>query len=166
MAISHGLCAEWQKDWQKDWNANQMVEKFFKGIGFFIKKRFVSNHFIKNNFDRKFLRDNYVIVDDTRSLLNPPKAVILGDSRTKIRINGYHLSEVYLLDTSVSEIIVKGNAFVVVYTLDNAQVSIVKEADSRVSVINCSDDTCIVAGTDVKVIQKRYTDEEKSPPSA
>ena len=41
MAIENGLCEKWKADWQTDWSAQILVDKFYAGLDFYLKKRFI-----------------------------------------------------------------------------------------------------------------------------
>ena len=134
-AVSNGLCQEWQDMWEEDWNYEKMIEMFWNGIDFFLAKRFVDNDYINNNFDKDFLRDNGIIVDDKYSLLNPKNAIIIGDSTSVVRVNGYKASTIYALDNCHLKVTSKNRSFVIVHVLGKAKVDTSKYDLSRLVVI-------------------------------
>lgn len=154
MAIEHGLCDRWQELWSEDWNENMMIAMFYKGIDFFFDKRFISNDFIKESFELDFLRENGILVDDKRSLLNLKHVCILGNSEASIRFNASHLGEVYVADNSRLHLIARNNAFVIVRLIGNAQTDI-KQVDSAVVKVIRHDVTTKVKTSDgVKVAEE------------
>lgn len=146
-AVSCGLCNDWQKEWRQDWNLDRMVSQFYRGIDFFINKRFMSNEFIKDNFDKDFLRRNGVLVDDAYSLLNPQNAILIGDSKATIRFNGYSTGTVNVLDNSDAKIVAKGDSFVMVHAYGNSQVNVEQKDKSKVVVVTHSKQ-CVVISDD------------------
>ena len=139
MAISHGLCEGWQKEWEYDWDQDRMISQFFRGIDFFIYKRFIPVEYIKVNFDKYFLRHKGIIIDDTYSLLNPTNAILVGNSKSTIRINGMKASTIYVTDSSKATITVRDKSFAMVHlygqssidakAYDSASITIIKHSE-------------------------------------
>lgn len=154
MAIGCGLCEEWQLLWSEDWNEKRMITMFYKGIDFFFDKRFMSNDFIKDSFDTDFLRENGILVDDKRSLLNPKHACILGESDASMRFNALHFGEVYVADNSHLHLLAKDNAFVIVRLIGNAQAVIERTDSAKVKVIRHDITTKVQASDGVKVVKE------------
>ena len=150
-AISFGLCQQWQDGWKNDWNREKMVDKFFEGMDFCLKYHFPSNQFIKDNFDIDFRRKSNVLVDDKWSLLNPLRALVLGNTTTTMRFNARNHSTVYIRDNSDVKILASGTAFVIVHVLDMANVRVEKKDDARVVIINHSKDSVIIADSNIIV---------------
>jgi len=146
-AVNCGLCNGWQEEWRQDWGLDKMISQFYRGIDFFIDKRFVSNEFIKNSFDKDFLRRNGVLVDDAYSLLNTPNAIFIGDSKATVRFNGFSTGTVNVLDNSDARIVAKGNSFVMVHAYGSSQVSIEQKDKSKVVVVTHSKQ-CVVISDD------------------
>ena len=151
MTISCGLCQQWQGEWKQDWNLDKMVSQFYRGIDFFISKRFMPNGFIKGNFDRDFLRENGVLVDDEYSLLCPRNAILIGKSKSNIRFNAYNTGTLYILDESVAKVTAKGGAFVMVHVYGKAQLEAEQTDKARIVVVNHSEESIIIAADNVKV---------------
>ena len=111
-AIALGLCNQWQKEWKDNEDKQSLITKYFDGLDFPLKYHWPSNQFIKENFEQNLLRKNNILVDDTRSLLNPAEAVILGNSKATIRVNSQNNSIIYIRDKSCVDIFAKNTAFV------------------------------------------------------
>ena len=150
-AINNGLCAMWQKEWKKDWDLDKMISQFYRGIDFFLDKRFVSNNFIKENFDRDFLRKNGILVDDTYSLLNPRNAILIGESQSTIRFNNYMVTTIYVIDNSKAKILAKGHSSVIVHLLGNPQVEVEQKEHGNVLIINHSKESVIISDDGIKI---------------
>lgn len=150
-AIDCGLCEQWQHEWENDWDSTKMISQFYRGIDFFLDKRFISNEFIKENFDKDFLRKWGILVDDTYSLLNARHAILIGDSTSTIRINNHNVSEIYVIDNSKAKIIAKDNAKVIVRLLGKAQIEVEKKGSANVTVINHSKDSVIISNDNIKI---------------
>ena len=151
MAIGCGICKQFLDEWGKDWTVDHMISQFFKGIDFYLKKRFVSNEYIKANFDRDFLRSKGALVDDKYSLLNPTQAILIGNSNGTLRINGYTVSTIYVIDDSHAKIIVKGNAFALVHALGNARIDASLQGNAKCTVLRHSETASVIASAGVKV---------------
>lgn len=150
-AINNGLCAMWQKEWKNDWDLDKMVSQFYRGIDFFLDKRFVSDAFIKDNFEKDFLRKNGILVDDTYSLLNPSKAILIGNSQSNIRYNNYKVSTIYIIDNSKAKIIAKGHSAVIVHLLGSPQVEVEQKEHGNVLIINHSKESVIISDDGIKI---------------
>ena len=153
-AISCGLCSQWQREWRNDWNLDKLVERFYKGLDFFLKTRFVSNDFIKEGFDKGFLRRKGIIVDDAYSLLNPQMAIMLGASKSMVRVNGYTVSTIYVTDSSDVKVSAKGHSMCLVHVLGQASVSAMNEDKASITVINHSTASSISAADGVKILDE------------
>ena len=150
-AISNGLCAQWQRDWKKDWDVEEMISKFFKGLDFFLKNRFMSNEFMKDNFDIDVRRSHNVLVDDDYQLSNPKQSLITGNSNARINVDSWNVATIYIIDNSFTKVIAKENAFVMVHVLDSAQVNVTQEGDSKVFVYVHSKDSVVITTGKVTV---------------
>ena len=151
LAINKGLCDQWQEDWKEDWDLEQMVRRFFLGIDFFLKERFVSNEFLKENFGKDFLRRNAILVDDCYSLLFPKYAILIGDSRSTIRSNGYKVSTIYITDNSNAKIVSRDHSTLIVHMLGTAQVEIQQYDDSHVAVITHSPESVVISDQNITI---------------
>lgn len=151
-AIKNGLCKQWQEEWKQDWDHKKMVSQFYRGIDFYLKKRFMSNDFLKENFDRDFLRKNGILVDDTYSLLNPDRAVFIGESSSHVRFNGRNSATIYILDKSKVKVTSRGEAFVIVHLLGSAELEAEQLAKSEIVAVVHSGDCKVTDGS----IRVRY----------
>ncbi len=150
-AISCGLCAQWQKEWENDWDMERRFSQFFRGLDFFLKHRFMTNQFIKDNFSEYARRSHNVIVDDEYSLANPRQALVAGESNTTIKIDAWSVSTIYVLDSSFAKVTAKDSSFVMVHVLDNAQVNIEKKDFAKVFVYLHSKDAVVISYDNIKI---------------
>lgn len=150
-AIEKGLCDKWKEDWESDWSLDKLVDKFYRGIDFFLDKRFVSNDYIKESFDKDWLRKNGILVDDEYSLLNPDSAIFLGNSQSTIRFNGYNAATIYVTDESNVKVIAKNKSFVLVHVLGNAQVEAKTYDSANITVLIHSKESIVIADNGIKV---------------
>lgn len=154
-AIACGLCQQWQNEWQCDWSMEKMISQFYRGLDFFLKKRFVSNSFIKKNVPIEFRRSNGILVDDKYSLVNPENAILLGKSESTIRINGSKASHVYVTDKGKLTVIAKNRAFVLVHLLDDASVDAQAFDSARLVVIQHSNGVSIKTN-DLAIVKREF----------
>lgn len=146
-AISLGLCAKWQRMWKDGWDRQELISRYKEGIDFCIKNNFPSNSFIKKNVDRDQLRRNAFLVDDEWSLLNQRCVVMLGDSRSNIRYNGWNPGTVYIRHSSKANIVAKNMAFVIVHLFDEASIECNAEDKASIVVLRHSLNTNVISGT-------------------
>lgn len=151
MAVSKGLCQQWQQEWENGWNEDKMILQFYRGIDFFLKNRFVSNDFIKQNFHQDFLRRHGIIVDDKYSLLNPGRSIVMGSGEATIRTNGYWLSAVYAVDNANLKIETKNASYAIVSVLGDAVVEATQLDHSRLTVIMHSRNAKLTTTGNVRV---------------
>ena len=150
-AIAVGLCEQWQSEWTKSWTPKKMVEKYFEGINFCAENHYPDKEFIKQAFERKFLRKNNVLVDDEYSLLNPEQAMIMGTSKSNIRFNGTTLGRIHVQGDSDVKVYAKNRCHVMLHVWDKAQVKIETEDRATVIVIRHSPDTVVIAEKDIRI---------------
>ena len=150
-ALQNDMCENYKKLWKKDWSRLEMVNHFYRTFDFYLSKRFVQKEFIKENFDKKFLRENGILVDDTYSLLNPKQAVLIGNSKSNIRVNGMAVSTINLTDESEADVTVKWNSFVLIHMYDKAKLEITQFDNANATVIIHSDDCKFISTGNVKI---------------
>lgn len=150
-AVDNGLCQQWQNEWLCDWDLKKMVAQFYRGIDFFLQKRFISNDFIKENFEKQFLRENGIIVDDKYSLLNPEYAIFLGNSSSTIRYNGRNVSTIYITDNSSVKILAKTRSVTIVHLLGSAFCETEQDDTATIVVIVHSELARIAVSKNTKV---------------
>lgn len=150
-AVGLGLCMEWQREWKDETDKQTLIDKYFEGLDFPMRFHWPSNKFVKENFEQELLRKNNILVDDTRSLLNPKEAVILGSSVAKIRVNGISHSIIYLRDDSDVDLCVRNRAFVVVHLFEQAKINIRAYDAPNVLILKHSERASIEAPEGVKI---------------
>lgn len=147
-----GLCDEWHNAWKDNTTMQELINKYIRGLDFCLKHRWPSNRFIVEHFDRGLLRRNNILVNDNRSVLNPKVAVLLGQSTATVRVNGSHLSTIYVLDDSALDLVIHTNELVIVHAFDNAKVRVVVGDGYKcaVVVLNHSHGTVVTAPKSVR----------------
>lgn len=146
-----GLCNEWFNEWSDTSSKQELIDKYITGIDFALQHHYPTNQYIKDNFELELLRKNNILVDDERNLLNPSVAVILGNTKTKIRVNGLSRSVIYIRDNSVVDIIAKNKSFVIVHLFDNASTIIKTEDTPNVLVLKHSKNVKVATQKGVKI---------------
>lgn len=145
-ADSLGLCDEWHNAWRDDSTQQELINKYLRGIDFCLRHHWPSNGFIKAHFDLALLRKNNILVDDKRSLLNPPIAVILGSSKATIRVDGNNPARIYLNDDSETTLYVNASAKIITETRGNARLTVIPWGFATDCVVfDYSGDTLVVA---------------------
>lgn len=148
-----GLCDMWYGHWKDDTDKDELVSMFHRGLDFCLKHRWPSKSFITQHFPQDFLRDNGILVDDTRSypvrdsnrrLVHLKEFVLLGDSYATLRY-AYrpHMCNVWVCDTSSVKVDVKYGAFILIHLFDNTSAEIKTDLVSSVTVIRHSKDVKI-----------------------
>lgn len=150
-AILLGLCKDWQKQWNKDWSQKKLVQRMYKGLDFCLKYHWPSNEFIAKNFDKDFLRDNNVFVNDKYSVVNPEESLVLGTSEVTFRFNSDGHGYLHIRDNSSARITAKNRSFVIVHLYENAYVSVEQFDIAKIVLVKHSDKVTIVADKSVKV---------------
>lgn len=143
MARELNLCDKWFNEWNDNANEQTLINMYHDGSDFCVKHHYPSNEYITTHFKKELLRENGIIVNDTYSLLNPVNAMILGKSKSTIRINGRHHSIIHVRDNSDVKIIAKNAAFVLVHVLDKATVQAEAYDSARLVVFKNSTDVNI-----------------------
>lgn len=124
-AILLNICEKVQREWNRTLTEQQLIDLWYANYDFALINHYPTNVDIKECFNQELLRRNNVLVDDVWSLLNPAKAMILGNSESNIRFNAYNAGQVWVRDRSRVNVYVRDNANITVCVMDNAEVSIV-----------------------------------------
>lgn len=155
-AIENGLCDNWQRAWAEDWEPQELIRRFYLGMDFFLKKRFITNEFIKENFPQYLLRDNGILVDDAYSLLNPSQeyhntnyAVTLGNTKAKIRVNGRNMATCYICDSSDVDVVARHESFMLIHATDNVHIRARQRDEARLVIIKHNLDVVLEIDGDV-----------------
>lgn len=135
-ARDYGLCDEWFGEWKEENDSlQQLIDKFIKGLDFCLEHDYPSVRFIKEYFPVDLLRENGILADDRWSLLNPKYAVLLGNSESTIRLNGYTVSAVYLKGVSTARIHLKDNCHLIVHVYEDAGVHIACDNNKKMPLV-------------------------------
>lgn len=154
-AIRSGICQQWRREWQQEWTEQQLVQRFFKGIDFFIETRFISPNDINALFPKDFLRRNAIIVDDHFSLLNPRQddgtryAAIIGESTANIRINGRNMASIYACDNAKLKIIAHNSSWLMIHLYDKAAAEIQNTETTTITVITHSANNTVTSSSPI-----------------
>ena len=143
-AITMGLCAGWQRMWKKGWDRTELIQKYKEGIDFCIQHDYPKNDFIKKNFTRDLLRENGILVDDERSLLNKRMCVLQGASEAIVRYNAWNVGTVYIRHNSHAIVTAKNMAFVIVRLFDNAEVECSTQDKASIVVLRHNEKTKVL----------------------
>lgn len=143
-----GLCDEWYGQWADDTQKDELVKKFMRGLDFCIKHRWPSQAFIKKQFSQEFLRDNGILVDDTRSypvrdeqrrLIYHRNYVLLGDSHITVRyVRRQHMCNIWICDKSSAKVYCKYGAYMLLHLFDDTTAEIHTDLTSKVVAIRHS----------------------------
>lgn len=120
-----------------------MADKLFEGINFCMKHHWPKNDYIRENFTEEFRHSHAILADDRYSLLNPPKALVLGKSESTIRFNGMSQGDVYIRDNANVTITAKGRSSVYVKVYENACIKAFAEDMARIVIVRCSPNAAI-----------------------
>jgi len=150
-AIHLGLCNEWQKLWQKGWSKEKMVEMMFRGLDFCLKFHFPANEYILKHFDKDFLRNAGIFVNDKYSVLNPKQILILGTSDITIRYNTWNHGNIHIRDNSSLKLTARNRSFVIVHLYENASLTAEQFDKAQIVVIKHSIKANVIADKNVKV---------------
>lgn len=143
-----GLCDEWYGKWKDNTDTDELVAKFKRGLDFCLKHRWPSQAFITQHFSQEFLRDNGILINDTRSypvrdenrrLIYHREYVLIGKSDITVRYSFRpHMCNIWACDDSHVRVFAKYGAFMMIHLLDNASADINTDLVSKVTVIRHS----------------------------
>lgn len=124
LASKHGMCEQVAKEWNTDWEKDKLIEVFLKHIDFYIQTRYVPSELMIEEFGHELLRDSGICVDDVHSFLNKKRTLVIGAGTATVRFNVRHIGEVYALDASSVNVILKGDSFAIIHAYDLADISV------------------------------------------
>lgn len=147
------MCDEF---YNEKWNYSQeqLVKRMFKGIDFCLEHHWPSNEFIKKNFQRDFLRNQGVFVDDEYSVCNVQDSLVLGGSKIRFRYSGTYYGNIRVRDLSLAHVTARGDGLVIVHLFERACVTIERSEKAKVSVIKHSPNVLINAPEDVRIVEE------------
>jgi len=148
-----GLCDEWYGKWLDNTDKEELVSMYKKGLDFCIKHRWPTRQFILHHFPQDFLREQGILVNDTRSypvrdkdrrLVYIRDFVLLGDSHATVRYSFRpHMCNIWVCDNSTIKVDVKYGAYMLIHLFDGATADVVTDLVSKVSVIRHSPETSV-----------------------
>jgi len=141
MARKNGLCDEWFEAWDDNTDNTTLLEKYKRGIDFSIEHDWISNEFIKSNWDKSTLQENGVFVDDKNILLKNKKGIFIinGESDIKMYFDGYDTADIYVRHLSKLEVIVQGHAKIRINIYDNSEIISNCNEDGRIYIYKHTD---------------------------
>ena len=145
-----GMCDEFYNE-KWDFSPEQLVQRMFKGIDFCLKHHWPSNEFIKKNFQKDFLRQQGVFVDDEYSACNVQESLVLGGSKIRYRYSGNYYGNIRVRDLSMAEITARGNGLVVIHLFERACVKAEQSEKARIVVIKHSANALVNASENVTI---------------
>lgn len=153
LAISKGLCKEWQSDWNTQKNIDELCDMFIKGIKFCAFHRYPSPEYLEEKFGDDIVKHG--IYANRRIEEENPKIVVgKGTTSGNIIFNGFSFGIVHALDQSTLNITVKDNAIVWVYVYNNACVTIDSSSINYVRVHRYEGEVTHTGKVDVR--ERRY----------
>ena len=151
LAVAHKMCETVAAEWNTVWKKDKLIQVFLKNLDFYFDTRFITTDIMVSEFGHTMLRSVGISADDEYSFLNPKRTLVLGRSNSKVRINARNVSEVYVADVSYADIIVKGNAFVLIHAYDKANIRVTAKDNANATVLRHSVYAQIITEGSVKV---------------
>lgn len=134
------MCNAVHKQWYgRNLSADELFSLYYANLDFCLDYRWPDSKTARRMFSLEELRSHGVVADDTWSLLNPTHSVVMGESKAKIRYNGFTVGRATIIGRSKCDITVKGHAFVTLCVYDEAEVTIATEDSARVIILKYSD---------------------------
>jgi len=128
-AIKLRLCDGWTNDWGTP-TKEELVDMYIRGLDFCIFNNYPSNDFIKKHFG-KIAEDKGVYTDVEIKIINPPIAILNGNTKGEITLSEYSSRDIHVRHNSNIKITVRDYAKAFVHLYDNATVKIVNEGNAR-----------------------------------
>ena len=145
-----GMCDKFYNE-KWDYSPDELVAKMYKGIDFCLKHHWPSNEFIARNFQKDFLRNHGVFVDDEYSTSNIEHSLALGCSHIRYRYSGKSYGNINLRDISYAHITARGNVLLVVHMFETSSIKVEQSENARVVVIKHSPRVIINRTGDVTI---------------
>lgn len=147
-------CAEGMEQIKNARSKVEMVQCFLDRIDFCLAKDFPNKAFLKRNFENE-LWDRAIYIDETASLINARKSILLGSCNATLSFNKYEVGKSFA----------KHQTKLIVKACDHARVMVDALDDSIISV-ECSDNAKVVVnlyarssvssaiGSNIKIVRK------------
>ncbi len=132
LAKDKGICEGHLKKIMGFTQAKQLVDMYFSGSDWAFKNDFPSVEIMRTY--KGMVEPLNMLVDAEKTLHNPRRVGIFGNSNITIEVDGFQVSEIYVRHNSNLQIIAKGDVKVFVTQGDNATVNVVKEGNAVVKI--------------------------------
>lgn len=146
MARKAGLCDEWFNDWKDDCTADELINKYKRGIDFSLSKDWLHNDTIKQLFSEEELHCNGVFVGGN-GFINGSGTFVINDKSYILGVfKDFQVSEIYVRQGSKLDLSVEDNAIVKVRIFDNSSVNIVNNSTNKVFVYSYGENNITTNG--------------------
>ena len=132
-AKRNGICSEWFNRLLHTEDKGEMVKMYLEGIDFCLSNNYPSNEFIRKNFVG-FCEKYGVFLDDTINGVNLRNIVALGTCEGSVEYNSFEVGQVFIKNQSKLTVKASGNAFVMVDTFDEGELTIEATDNAKVCI--------------------------------
>lgn len=137
-AIGLGLCPKWQRNWAADSSAQELIDKYKKGIDFCIQNDFPSNEFIIRNFSRELLEENLIFVDEYLDVQNAADGIYIlnGSCGGQISFGEWSTATLFMRHDSSVKVYAAPFSKLFIRLYDGAEVDVDASEDASVRVLD------------------------------
>lgn len=155
-AVSLGLCSQWTEEWLDNETQQSLIDKYKRGFDFCLERDWPSVDYIKSHFDRNVLKDNLIYNDEFIKIDNGSNGVWIlnGGCFGEITFRGYSAATIYVRHETKMRIIAMDDAIVNVRVLDNSEVNLVSEVNSKMNAIVYGESASVNAADNIKIRRK------------
>lgn len=128
-----GICKPWYKELKTLEDKRAMVAMYVKGIDFCLSNDYPSNEYIRTNF--KGMMEGFgVFLDDNINIVNFRRCIALGNTKGRVEISSFGVSEIFAKHDSELAVIAKDDAFVMIDLFDDAVLHIHAQDRAKVCI--------------------------------
>lgn len=133
-AIDLGLCNDWQNNiWNCNLSNDELINIYKKGIDFCIEHEYPSLDIIKTRFERSFLNERNIYVDDEIKAENRSGTIVInGKSRGELYFDEFTSADIYVRHESEIKINAKGISKIFVNVYDCANIKVIQSEMAKV----------------------------------
>lgn len=132
-ASKHGICEEWNNQLVFMNDKDALIDMYLKGIDFCMENDYPSNDYIRRKF-KGSMEHKGVFLDDTFTVTNFKKVVLLGKSSGDVVCTDYHVANVYCKHESTLSIMANNHAIVRIDAFDNSVINLNCSGSAKVTV--------------------------------
>lgn len=135
-AVELGLCRKWTNEWTEGLDADELIDRYIRGIDFCIARDYPSRTDMRKMFTKEEMERNGVFLDSDTAVTNRNGTIVMnGDCDMKVIAAKNTVTEIYLRHGSKLKLGVGDIASVTVNVYDGAELNAVNMGFGKLLIV-------------------------------